>query len=228
MALQDTAQPGISLPPPKSFDGTGANWPKWKQRFLCYRTGSRLSQKPREEQVSVFLYTMGDIANDIMKTMNTDEETIELDALIAKFDGYYGARKNTIMARAIFNKRMQKSEEPVETFIQDLYKLSEDCEYGPLKEDLIRDRIVVGVFDDALSNELQAKADLTLDLAVQISQQLVEERKESQHLIRRESTAVNAVGQPHPKERYFSSTPRKDMATAARNSIHATSVQQER
>ena len=66
----------------------------------------------------------------------------------------------------------------METFIQDLYKLSEDCEYGPLKEDLTRDRIVVGVFDDTLSNELQAKADLTLDQAVQISRQ-AEERKES-------------------------------------------------
>ena len=64
------------------------------------------------------------------------------------------------------------------------------------------------MFDDALSNELQAKADLTLDQAVQISRQ-AEERKESQHLIRGQSTAVNAVGQPHPKERHFSSTPQR-------------------
>ena len=104
MALQDTGRPGIRLSPPKSFDGTGANWPKWKQRFLRYRTGSRLIQKPREP-VSVFLYTMGDIADDIMKTMNIDEDTAELDALIAKFDSNYGARKNTIVARAKFNKR---------------------------------------------------------------------------------------------------------------------------
>ena len=143
-----------------------------------------------------------------MKTMNIDEDTIELDTLIANFDVYYGARKNMTVARAKFNKRTQKSEEPMEAFIQDLYKLAEDCEFGPLKEDLIRDRIIVGVFDDALSNELQAKADLTLDLAVQISRQ-VEERSESQHLIRGESTVVNAVGQPHPKERHFSSTPQK-------------------
>ena len=93
MALQDTSRPGINLPPSKSFDGTGAHWPTWKQRFLRYRTGSRLTQKTREEQVSVFLYAIGDIADDIMKTMNIDEDTIELDTLIAKFDNYYGARK---------------------------------------------------------------------------------------------------------------------------------------
>ena len=94
------------------------------------------------------------------------------------------------------------------TFFQELHKFAEDCEYGPLKKDLIRDRIVVSVFDDALSNELQAKADLTLDQAVQISRQ-AEERKESQYLIRGESAAVNAVGQSHPKETHFSSTPQK-------------------
>ena len=44
--------------------------------------GSRLTQKTREEQVSVFLYTMGDIADDIMKTMNIDKDTIELDTLM--------------------------------------------------------------------------------------------------------------------------------------------------
>ena len=32
-----------------------------------------------------------------------------------------------------------------------------------LKESLIRDRIVVGVLDDKLSDTLQSKADLTLD-----------------------------------------------------------------
>ena len=62
---------------------------------------------------------MGDIVDAIMKTMNIDEDTIELEELIAKFDGYYGARKKkVIVARAKFNKRTQNSEEPVEFFIQ--------------------------------------------------------------------------------------------------------------
>ena len=50
-------------------------------------------------------------------------------------------------------------------------KLAEDCEYGGLKDQLIRDRIVVGVPDDDLSNDLQAKPDLTLAEAMQLSRQ---------------------------------------------------------
>ncbi|KAL9987332.1 hypothetical protein ACROYT_G001621 [Oculina patagonica] len=73
--------------------------------------------------------------------------------------------------------------ESVDTFIQELYRLAEDCEYGSLKDGLIRDRIVVGVLDDSLSDRLQAKADLTLETAVQMSRQ-AEARRPNKDLIR--------------------------------------------
>ena len=59
----------------------------------------------------------------------------------------------------------------MDTFIQDLYRLAEDCEYGSLKHSPIRDQNVIGVVDDSLSDQLQAKADLTLEMAVQMSHQ---------------------------------------------------------
>ena len=71
----------------------------------------------------------------------------------------------------------------MDTFIQELYRLAEDCEYGSLKDGLIRDRTVVGVLDDSLSDRLQAKADLTLEMAVQMSRQ-AEARKQNKDLIR--------------------------------------------
>ena len=52
-----------------------------------------------------------------------------------------------------------------------------------MKKELIRDRIVVGVADDDLSEQLQSKANLTLQEAVQLSRQM-EARKESQPLVR--------------------------------------------
>ena len=49
--------------------------------------------------------------------------------------------------------------------------MADDCEYGTLKDELIRDRIIVGVLDDTLSDRLQAKSDLTLVDAVRMSRQ---------------------------------------------------------
>ena len=64
---------------------------------------------------------------------------------------------NIIFARAKFNKRIQQAGESIDQFIQDLHRLADDCSYHSLKDELIRDRIVVGVRDDELSNTMQAK-----------------------------------------------------------------------
>ena len=49
--------------------------------------------------------------------------------------------------------RVQKEGEPVDNFITDLYSLAEHCNFGTLHDELIRDRIVVGIRDKALSEK---------------------------------------------------------------------------
>lgn len=77
----------------------------------------------------------------------------------------------------------------METFIQDLHKIGANCKFGTLLEKLIRDRIVAGVTDDTLSEELQSKSDLTLEQAIRLSRQ-AEERKQSQGILRNSATAT--------------------------------------
>ena len=72
-----------------------------------------------------------------------------------KFDGHFVVRRNVIFERAKFNRRSQEEGERVDTFITSLYCLAEHCEYGILKEEMIRDRIVVGIIDTSLSLKLQ-------------------------------------------------------------------------
>ena len=57
------------------------------------------------------------------------------------------------------------ADESVEQFITNLYQLVEHCEYGDLRDEMIRDRIVVGIQDSALSERLQMDPDLTLEKA---------------------------------------------------------------
>ena len=168
----------ISLPLPKSFDGTAASWKLWSQRFDRFYYATQLHQKDRQEQVSVCLYAMGEPADDLLMVLQIDESKITYQELKGKLDQHFGDRKNVIVERAKFNQRKQKPGEPIDNFIQDLHKLAAECEYGNLKEELIRDRIVVGVLSDSLSEELQAKPKLTLSLAIQISRQ-AEARLES-------------------------------------------------
>ena len=47
----------------------------------------------------------------------------------------------------------------------ELYRLSENYDYGELGSEMIRDRLVVGIQDTALSQQLQLDAGLTLEIA---------------------------------------------------------------
>ena len=44
----------------------------------------------------------------------------------------------------------------------ELYNLVEYCNYGELKSEMIRDRLVVGILDKKLSEHLQLDPELTL------------------------------------------------------------------
>ena len=67
-------------------------------------------------------------------------------------------------------------------FIMDLYCLPEHCGFGELHDELIRDRIVVGLRDSRLSEKLQLQADLTLESAVTAARQTEQVKKEQASL----------------------------------------------
>ena len=54
----------------------------------------------------------------------------------------------------------------MDSFVTDLYALSEHCSYGDLHDEMIMDRLVVGLWSAKLSEKLQLDAELTLEKAV--------------------------------------------------------------
>lgn len=51
-------------------------------------------------------------------------------------------------------------------FISAVYKLAEHCNYGAMQEEMITDRLVVGIRHQGLSESLQMDSELTLAKAV--------------------------------------------------------------
>jgi len=87
------------------------------------------------------------------------------DKVVEAFDNYFKVCKNVIFKRACFNKRNQLPNESAEQFITVIHRMAENCEFGNMKDELIRDRIVVGIRDKSLYERLQMEAELTLDKA---------------------------------------------------------------
>ena len=59
----------------------------------------------------------------------------------------------------------QLLDESADHFITEIHRLADNCEFGDMKDQLIRNRLVVGIQDGALSERLQLESDLTLDKA---------------------------------------------------------------
>ena len=93
-----------------------------------------------------------------------------VSVLKAKFRELCNPLTNVIIERHKFNTRFQEASEPVQNFITALNILADTCEFGILKDCLIRDRIVCGVSSDALRKQLLKERDLTLHKAVQLRQ----------------------------------------------------------
>ncbi len=72
---------------------------------------------------------------------------------------------NVIFEQAKFNQCNQLTSESAEIYIAELYKLAENCNYDNLKDEMICDRLVVGILNRKISQQLQMDAGLTVEKA---------------------------------------------------------------
>ena len=160
----------VSLPDKFSFKPD--DWPKWIQRFERFRKAAGLDKQRGENQVNTLIYAMGDQADDILVSFElTPEQEKNYEEVKEKFENYFIVKRNIIFERAKFNSRKQQAGEPVDNFITDLHNLARYCNFGALKDELIRDRIVVGIENRELSERMQLNPNLTLEKATNLARQ---------------------------------------------------------
>ncbi|UYV74340.1 K02A2.6-like [Cordylochernes scorpioides] len=174
-------------PEPFNFSNPG-DWPKWIRRFERFRQASGLVNNPENEQVNMLVYCMGDNADDILLSCKIASDQLEnYNKIIECFESHFIPRRNIIYERARFNQRCQQEGEKVNEFITALHSLAEHCNFGMLHDELIRDRIVVGVRDRALSERMQLDTDLTLVKATLMAKQLESVKEQQSSLYQQDS-----------------------------------------
>lgn len=188
-------------------------WTRWIRRFERFRRASGLHTKPQTDQVNNLIYAMGDAADDIILSFKLSSvEADNYDTVISKFNLYFIPKTNVIFERARFNTRSQETGESIEDYATCLFKLAEKCDFDKylgMKEEFLRDRLVVGIRDKKMSERLQLEDNLDFKKAMSILRQNEEVKRQTVQL---QGKTVDAVKTKF-RGNSCSMTPRSEMQT---------------
>jgi len=104
-----------------------------------------------------------------------------------------------IYQRALFNRRVQKLGESIDDFITDLHKLAKDYNYGNSCEEMIRDRLVVGVRDIRLLEKMQLHDNLDYKKAIETARNYETVLPQNRELHQSATSDVGAVNRVQVK-----------------------------
>ncbi|KAJ1526442.1 hypothetical protein ONE63_009576 [Megalurothrips usitatus] len=212
------------LAPPKQFSFKSEDWIRWRTRWCRYAIGSGLSAQGDEFMINTFIYTMGEKAEDILLSFKlTEEGAASYKTVLEEFDKHFGARKNVVLERHRFLRRRQQPNESVDDFVADLHRLAESANLGDLKDDLIRDVLILGIKDRKLSDALTLDGSLTLERATTRVRQKEELQRQQQAEAREQGSSGGGRASDNnnkPKQR---TPPAKECSKCGRSPQHAFS-----
>lgn len=110
----------------------------------------------------MFLYVIGSKGREIYETLSftSKPDDRNLSHVLEGFEAHCNLKKNETVERYKF---FQEPGEPFERFLTDLKVLASTCNYGTLKDSLVRDGIICGIQDKQLREDLLKESDLNLE-----------------------------------------------------------------
>ena len=158
------------LPPPEKMEISGdvvANWEHFKDSWNNYIIATKLDKEDKNVIVATLKTIMGKDCYKIFKNLPlTDDETKDHTTIIKKLTEHFQPKRNTIYERYIFHLCTQDATESVDTFINRLREAVATCGYGQLQDEMVRDRIVIGIKSNTIRAKLLGDSELTLEKAI--------------------------------------------------------------
>ncbi|XP_072157649.1 uncharacterized protein [Bemisia tabaci] len=159
----------LRVPSPLELSGSlSENWKRFKESYKNYSIGYELDAKSDAVQVAIFKNIVGEEACELLNTLNLSEaQSSKVSNIIQAIDSYIKPKKNLVYSRFLFNSRCQQESEEFEASFLSVKKLADNCDFGTLKAELSRDRLVVGINNKTVQERLLGE-EFDLDKVVKI------------------------------------------------------------
>ena len=138
-----------NFPLPSAMNCRGdvaGNWEFFRQQWSDYEIATGLIHREETIRLATLRSAMGRDCLQIFLNLNlSDDDKKKIDRCLEALDNYFKPSRNVVYERYVFNTCVQTNDESVQSYVTRLRKLATSCEYGELTDDLIRDRLVIGL-----------------------------------------------------------------------------------
>ncbi len=217
---------GLSPPSPFTFKGNLAeSWKQWQKALDFYLTATESDSKSDKVKTSILLTCIGEKGREIYDTFEFENagDKLKLKPVLKKFEEYCNPRSNTTFERHKFFTYHQEEGQTFTSFVTELKKRSAACEFDTLKDSLIKDMIICGIFDNAFRERMLREPNINLQKAVELgqaseqtklhAQQLTEDMEKKIHKVHMQKREKN-------REKFNSYSPESGNCYIVRNNIY--------
>ena len=156
--VQPLLPAGLAMPKPLKTEGNLAS--KIKRAWDNYAIVARLNWFEEEFKTATFLSCIGEEAMEIFEGLDfaSEDKRTKFDIVVKKFQDLCLGETNETYERFLFNSRQKNETETVDQYITALRTLAKTCNFcACLRDSLIRDRLVIGINNNALPEKVTTR-----------------------------------------------------------------------
>ena len=172
----------LPLPTPMSLKGNlKQNWEFFENSWNYYCSALQLEARASPDSIVSTLYTaLGRDTLQIAETLPIPDRKKASDVIEA-LRTYFVPQVNTVYERYTFFSQTQ-GDDMISSFISRLRKFASTCNFGALRDELIRDKLVLSCNDVSLRRRLLREKDLSLSQAIDLAITFEETKSQIQRI----------------------------------------------
>ncbi|XP_024921034.1 uncharacterized protein K02A2.6-like [Cynoglossus semilaevis] len=148
------------------------DWTEYEERLGHFFDANGITEEARKR--SILLSVCGAKTYKLIRNLATPQKPGEIPYanLVKLVRDHHNPKPSVIVQRFKFHSHFRKAGKSVANFVAELRQLSAHCEFGAVLDDMLRDRLVCGINDDAIQRRLLSETSpiLTFKKALEISQ----------------------------------------------------------
>lgn len=190
------------LPTPMNTKGDQVNnWDFFKQQWEDYEVATGLYKQDPRIRLATLRSVMGKECLQIFLNLKlSEEEKNDVNMCIKLLEAYFKPKRNVVYERYLFNSCTQGPEETVDGYVNRLRKCASSCQFGPLTEELIRDRLVLGLREHSTKLLKEDSLDLNKALNICRSSEIASSQLKVMSLVDKKSNEeINEIRDRKPK-----------------------------